>query len=227
MKKAGWGMLFFNVIKMSFTDLAQKTYDNSFWFNDDKSGYVYASEKERQELVFYPVNNHKDLQQITEELSKTLWKKNLFYNIMPFVISMFFSVLMLFLLEPFGMTVALSIAVIIFLFVLYLSKISFSVFMGVKNYRIFLNENFKVLPVYQGLGKHSTVDDAHRARISDSLLKSPLSNNSELLANSHFIQTRMYEEKHIVQDPHDARGVVGIFEKPLTHKKPKKRQQAR
>lgn len=217
-------MLFFNVIKMSFTDLAQKTYDNSFWFNDDKSGYVYASEKEQQELVFYPVDKHKDLQQITEELSKILWKKNLFYNIMPFVISMFFAVLMLFLLKPFGMTVALPVAVIIFLFVLYLSKISFSVFMGMTNYRIFLNENFKVLPVYQGLGKHSTVDDAHRARILDSLLKSPLSNNSELLANSHFIQTRIYEEKNIIQDPHDARRVIGIFEESRKNNKKLKKK---
>lgn len=224
MKKAGWGMLFVNVIKMSFTDLAQKSYDNSFWFNDDKSGYVYASEKEQQELVFYPVNNHKDIQQITEELSNTLWKKNLFYNIMPFVISLIFAALMMFLLSRFGMTVALSVAVIIFLLVLYLSKISFSVFMGMKNYQIFLNENFKVLPVYEGLGKHSTIVDADRARVLDSLLKSPLSNNSELLANSHFIQTRMYEEKQIVQDPHDARRVIGIFEESLTHKKSKKKK---
>lgn len=224
MKKAGWGMLFVNVIKMSFTDLAQKSYDNSFWFNDDKSGYVYASEKEQQELVFYPVNNHKDMQQITEELSNTLWKKNLFYNIMPFVISLIFAALMMFLLSRFGMTVALSVAVIIFLLVLYLSKISFSVFMGMKNYQIFLNENFKVLPVYEGLGKHSTIVDADRARVLDSLLKSPLSNNSELLANSHFIQTRMYEEKQIVQDPHDARRVIGIFEESLTHKKSKKKK---
>lgn len=224
MKKAGWGMLFVNVIKMSFTDLAQKSYDNSFWFNDDKSGYVYASEKEQQELVFYPVNNHKDMQQITEELSNTLWKKNLFYNIMPFVISLIFAALMMFLLSRFGMTVALSVAVIIFLLVLYLSKISFSVFMGMKNYQIFLNENFKVLPVYEGLGKHSTIVDADRARVLDSLLKSPLSNNSELLANSHFIQTRMYEEKQIVQDPHDARRVIGIFEESLTLKKSKKKK---
>lgn len=213
-------MLFFNVFKMSFTDLIKSSYTNSFKVNDDSSGFVYVSEKEKHDLVFYPVSEGlENVEELATDLSRKLWLKNLPYSVAPFLLSLLFVYLTYTFLEPFSSYFAAGLSIILFLIVLYLSKISLSIIGAALNYKMLMNDQFKVLPLYQGLGEHSTIADSSRARPVAGLSYSPLSNNSEILANSHFVQTRMFKEKNIIKDPNDSRGTTMVFEEKRRNRK--------
>lgn len=204
-------MLFFNVIKMSFTDLSKISYKKEFSYNEDMSGFVYASEKEKHELVFYPVNKSVSIENISADLAEQLWRKNLFFNILPFPITMIFVLLIEYILQPFDWQIQLASALFIFVFVLYLAKYSLSIIGTVMSYRLLSTEDFRILPLYPGLGDNSTIEDEVRARVITSPMKTmPYNNSSEILANSHFIEKRLYEEKNVIDDRNDSRGPVSV-----------------
>jgi len=204
-------MIFVNLIKMSFTDLFKSTYQNSIWYNDDKSGFVYSSEKEKHELVFYPVYKEEEqIEDIEEKLIYQLWKKNLLWNILPFPIALIFMALIFYIVEPYGWQLSIAAGIIGFMCVLYLTKLSLSIISTAMTYQIFMNDNFRILPVYNGVGKYSNSKDEDRARKIDILSFNPVSNNSEILANSHFVEVRIYEEKNIVNSKNDSRGTTTV-----------------
>ena len=179
-------MLLTNYIRKAFIDLRKKTYKDRLSYNQDKSGFVYTSSTLHQDFVFYPKNvTDESMADISCELIDSLYKRSLFYNLLPFPIAFLFGLMGVFLIA-YNEFLAVGVMISIFFLVLYVSKMSLNIISNTINFRIFIRDDLTVLRVREEYGAKSTIDDVRRSRPY-----STFSHKSEILANNYFIEQRL------------------------------------
>lgn len=185
-------------ISQAFTDLSKKSYQNALSYNDDHSGFIYTSTAEKQDWVFFPkLDSHETIENVAQKMINSIWIMNLPFNILPFVMAGGCSLFFLFIIPPISPLLHILCLLIIFVALLYPAKISFTIIGGILSQNLFLNKKFTVLAVDEGLGKYSIKDDKERAREQHTYLMGTVSDKSIVLANSYFIESRVYKEKNI------------------------------
>lgn len=184
-----------HIFHNSIADLKKSNYHDALDYNQDHSAFVYTSKVEHQDWVFYPeLVNNENIEHVGKELIDKYWRNSLPHNIAPFQLAIIVAVISLACSFPLPMPYTIIIFILTFILSLYLFKVVFSIIGGTLSQTMFLNTKFNILPVNEGLGKYSTIDDKVRSRKHDDFMFAPLMSKSEVLANSHFIEIRVYEE---------------------------------